>query len=191
MVTPVGSLNSCKKAYKENTIEWLKKRIDSPKSDNDKLEQYSRRPNLRFEGISEAVGAADVENELICIINNKMKMTPRRFRKLSACTKIGRQVAEGRPPPPHGYCPTQVWTSPWRYLQIRGNLKTNSTTLVSNRIFLKLRFNQTTLGAVILSEKAKESRQKILTADYRAETFWWKTKNMKIRQIHTKLDLCF
>ena len=110
-----------------------RKTIDSPKFDNDKLEQYSRRLNLTFEGISEAVGAAEIENELICIINNQMKMTPRRFRKLSACTKIGRQVAMDAPRTVivRLKCDRRR-DAIYKY---RGNLKTNSTTLVSNRIF--------------------------------------------------------
>ena len=83
----------------ERKYDRITEKIDSPKSDNDKLEQYSRRPNLRFEEISDAVGAAEIENELICIKNYKMKMTPRRLMTLSARTASAAKFPRDAPPP--------------------------------------------------------------------------------------------
>ena len=60
---------------KENRITDLEKRVVSSELQNDRLEQYSRRANLRFEGISEAVGTPELEKELLRILNDNMKLT--------------------------------------------------------------------------------------------------------------------
>ena len=62
---------------KENRITDLEKRVVSLELQNDRLEQYSRRSNLRFKGISEAVGTPELEKELLRILNDNMKLIPK------------------------------------------------------------------------------------------------------------------
>ena len=81
---------------KENRITDLEKRVVSLELQNDRLEQYSRRSNLRFEGISEAT--PELEKELLRILNDNMKLIPKmQTEEIERAHRIGRLIPEGRP----------------------------------------------------------------------------------------------
>ena len=56
--------------------EDLEKKVSTLEAKLDGLEQYSRRANLRFQGLKETAGGEDVEGMIIDIINNDMSVTP-------------------------------------------------------------------------------------------------------------------
>ena len=60
---------------KDEKIKQLESRVDLLESANDSIEQYSRRSNLRIEGIPESVGIGEIENAILDIINDHMKLT--------------------------------------------------------------------------------------------------------------------
>ncbi|KAI0211200.1 hypothetical protein LSAT2_003995, partial [Lamellibrachia satsuma] len=57
-------------------IEDLEKTVSTLETKLDGLEQYSRRANLRFQGLKETAGGEDVEGMIIDTINNDMSVTP-------------------------------------------------------------------------------------------------------------------
>ena len=60
---------------KDEKIKQLESRVDLLESANDSIEQYSRRSNLRIEGIPESVGIGEIENAILDIVNDHMKLT--------------------------------------------------------------------------------------------------------------------
>ena len=60
---------------KDEKIKELESRVDLLESANDSIEQYSRRSNLRIEGIPESVGIGEIENAILDIVNDHMKLT--------------------------------------------------------------------------------------------------------------------
>ena len=66
---------------------------------NDSLEQYTRRPNLRFEGIPEADHGEDTDAKVLEIVNTKLEMTPPlEIDDLERSHRLGRRVdKDGRP----------------------------------------------------------------------------------------------
>ena len=60
---------------KDEKIKQLESRVDLLESANDSIEQYSRRSNLRIEGIPESVGICEIENAILDIVNDHMKLT--------------------------------------------------------------------------------------------------------------------
>ena len=61
---------------KDEKIKELESRVVLLESANDSIEQYSRRSNLRIEGIPETVGTGEIENAILDIVNDHMKLTP-------------------------------------------------------------------------------------------------------------------
>ena len=62
------------------------------------MEQYSRRANLRFQGISEAVEGYEIENTIVNIVNEHMKLSPLlQTGEIERAHRIGRRITEGRP----------------------------------------------------------------------------------------------
>ena len=61
---------------KDEKIEELESRVDLLESANDSIEQYSRRSNLRIEGIPESIGNGEIENAILDIVNDHMKLSP-------------------------------------------------------------------------------------------------------------------
>ena len=57
-------------------IEYLEKTVSTLETKLDGLEQYSRRANLRFQGLNETAGGEDVKGMIIDVINNDMVVTP-------------------------------------------------------------------------------------------------------------------
>ena len=60
---------------KDEKIKQLESRVDLLESANDSIDQYSRRSNLRIEGIPESVGIGEIENAILDIVNDHMKLT--------------------------------------------------------------------------------------------------------------------
>ena len=60
---------------KDEKIKQLESRVDLLESANDSIEQYSRRSNLRIEGIPESVVICEIENAILDIVNDHMKLT--------------------------------------------------------------------------------------------------------------------
>ena len=60
---------------KDEKIKQLESRVDLLESANDSIEQYSRRSNLRIEGIPQSVGIGEIENAILDIVNDHMKLT--------------------------------------------------------------------------------------------------------------------
>ena len=114
-------------------IEDLEKTVSTLETKLDGLEQYSRRANLRFQGLNETAGGEDVEGMIIDIINNDMGVTPPlQSTEIVRCHRIGRTPTEpGRP-----RAVLVKFQSERRWdaiLRQRGNLKT--TTKVNQRGF--------------------------------------------------------
>ena len=57
-------------------IEVLEKTVSTLETKLDGIEQYSRRANLRFQGLNETAGGEDVEGMIIDISNNDTSVTP-------------------------------------------------------------------------------------------------------------------
>ena len=61
---------------KDAKIVNLEREVRELADANDSLEQYTRRPNLRFEGIPEADHGEDTDAKVLKIANSKLGMTP-------------------------------------------------------------------------------------------------------------------
>ena len=61
---------------KEIKITALEERVERLEGECDRLEQYSRRGNLRFSGIPETGEGEDTTAKVVDIINTKMAFTP-------------------------------------------------------------------------------------------------------------------
>ena len=66
---------------------------------NDSIEQYTRWPNLRFEGIPEADHGEDTDPKVLEIVNTKLEMTPPlEIDDLERSHRLGRRVdKDGHP----------------------------------------------------------------------------------------------
>ena len=98
----------------------------------DGLEQYSRRANLRFQGLKETAGGEDAEGMIIDIINDMSVTPPLQSTEIVRCHRVGRTPAEpGRPQA------VLVKSKSERrrdaILRQRGNLKTATR---ANRVFI-------------------------------------------------------
>ena len=68
-------------------------------SANDSIEQYPRRSNLRIEGIPESVGTGEIENAILDIVNDHMKLTPvLQSYEIERAHRIGRSKTDGLRP---------------------------------------------------------------------------------------------
>ena len=116
-------------------IEDLEKTVSTLETKLDGLEQYSRRANLRFQGLNETAGGEDVEGIIIDIINNDMSVTPR-FSQLKLCAATesgGRRL--NRDVPERCLVKFQSERRRDAILRQRGNLK---TTTGANRVCIGL-----------------------------------------------------
>ena len=66
---------------KEMKITALEERVERLERECDRLEQYSRRANLRFSGIPETGEGEDTTAKVVDIINTKMAFTPQCLRR--------------------------------------------------------------------------------------------------------------
>ena len=57
----------------------------------DELQQYTRRPNLRIQGIEEDIRGEDLERKVLAVINGQIKLDPPVERKdIERCHRLGR-----------------------------------------------------------------------------------------------------
>ena len=61
---------------KNDKIVHLENRVETLEEEVDSMQQYSRRPNLRIQGIGEDMRGENLEEKLIDFVNNKMHVTP-------------------------------------------------------------------------------------------------------------------
>lgn len=174
---------------KENRITDLEKRVVSLELQNDRLEQYSRRANLRFEGISEAVGTPELEKELLRILNDNMKLIPKmQTEEIERAHRIGRLIPEGRPR-------TVIvrFKSERRrdaVFKTRANLKTHNATTETHRIFVNEDLTNQRAGLLFELRKLKKAGNIADCWSFNGNILM-KTLNMKVRQVQTRQDQCF
>ena len=83
---------------KDEKIKALESR-DLLESANDSIEQYPRRSNLRIEGIPESVGIGEIENAILDIVIDHMKLTPvLQSHEIERAHRIGRPKTDGGRP---------------------------------------------------------------------------------------------
>ena len=89
----------CAVEEKDARITSLEKEVHELADANDSLEQYTRRPNLRFEGIPEAEHGEDTDEKVLDIANGKLGMTPPlQLHDLEHSHRLGRRIdKDGRP----------------------------------------------------------------------------------------------
>ena len=84
---------------KDIKIEYLEKKADKLESQLDNLEQYSRRANLRIQGIHEDTAGEDIPRKVLHVINDEMgchpPLTP---TDIERAHRVGRAAA-GMPRP--------------------------------------------------------------------------------------------
>ena len=84
---------------KDEIIKALESRVDLLESAKDSIEQYPRRSNLRIEGIPESVGIGEIENAILDIVNDHMKLTPvLQSHEIERAHRIGRPKTDGGRP---------------------------------------------------------------------------------------------
>ena len=83
---------------KVEKIKALESR-DLVESANDSIEQYPRRSILRIEGMPESVGIGEIENAILDIVNDHMKLTPvLQSHEIERAHRIGRPKTDGGRP---------------------------------------------------------------------------------------------
>ena len=83
---------------KDKLIYELKDRVDKLEVSVDNTEQYSRRANLRIQGIAESGTGEDARAKVLEIFNQKMKMSPPLSdQDIERCHRLGRQTDPARP----------------------------------------------------------------------------------------------
>ena len=76
-------------------ITSLEREVHELADANDTLEQYTRQPNLRFEGILEADHGEDTDAKVLEIANSKLGMTPPlQLDDLERSHRLGRPPAD-------------------------------------------------------------------------------------------------
>ena len=84
---------------KDEKIKALESRVDLLESAKDSIKQYPRRSNLRIEGIPESVGIGEIENAILDIVNDHMKLTPvLQSHEIERAHRIGRPKTDGGRP---------------------------------------------------------------------------------------------
>ena len=86
---------------KDARISELERLVSTTETKLDALDQYSRRANLRFQGLNENQDGEDIETQIINIINNEIGLTPPlQTSEIVRCHRVGRMPNEpGRPRP--------------------------------------------------------------------------------------------
>ena len=83
---------------KDKLIYKLKDRIDKLEASVDDTEQYSRRANLRIQGIAESGTGEDARVKVLEMFNQKMKMSPPLSdQDIERCHRLGRHTDPARP----------------------------------------------------------------------------------------------
>ena len=78
---------------KEARINELGGTVKHLQSDLDKSEQYSRRANLRIQGILESEGGEDTDAKVVAILNDTMGLVPRiELSQIERSHRIGPKV---------------------------------------------------------------------------------------------------
>ena len=78
---------------KEAKMVNLEKGVRELADANDSLEQYTRRPNLRFEGIPETDNGEDTDAKVLEIANSELGMTPPlELDDLERSHRLGRRI---------------------------------------------------------------------------------------------------
>ena len=84
---------------KDAKIANLEREVRELADANDSLEQYTRRPNLRFEGIRESDHGEDTDAKVLEIVNTELEMSPPlEIDDLERSHRLGRRAdKDGRP----------------------------------------------------------------------------------------------
>ena len=84
---------------KQTQIVNLEKRVDSLEKAADDVEQYSRRPNLRFHGFLEADTAENTDQLIINMVNSELNVhPPMQIEHLERSHRLGSKVGgDGQP----------------------------------------------------------------------------------------------
>ena len=90
--TTVATLSS-QLREKDAKITLLEERLTKVEEDLDRCEQYSRRPNLRIQGLSDDVRGEDTERKVLEAINVNMGFKPPlEIDQIERCHRLGRVV---------------------------------------------------------------------------------------------------
>ena len=82
---------SAQLAERDVYIAELEKKVSTLELELEELQQYSRRPNLRLQGIEDDTRGEDLERKLLAVINGEMKLDPPVERKdIERCQRLGR-----------------------------------------------------------------------------------------------------
>ena len=88
----VAILNS-QLSEKNARIKTLEDKVDALESDHDAVEQYSRRPNLRVQGVREMGDGEDTDAMILDLLNTKMSMDPPIERQhIERSHRLGRKL---------------------------------------------------------------------------------------------------
>ena len=81
---------SAQLAERDVHIAELEKKLSTLELELDELQQYSRRPNLRLQGIEDDARGEDLERKLLSVINGEMKLDPPVERRdIERCHRLG------------------------------------------------------------------------------------------------------
>ena len=84
---------------KDEKIKELESTVGLLESAKDNIEQYSRRSNLRIEGIPETVRTGEIKNAILDFVNDHMKLTPiLQSHEIERAHRIGRPKTDGGRP---------------------------------------------------------------------------------------------
>ena len=122
---------SAQLAERDEHIAELDKKVSTLEFELDELQQYTRRPNLRIQGIE------DLERKVLAVINSHMKVDPPVERKdIERCHRLGRVDAQKNQPRTSivRFASERVRDSVYR---ARGGLKDyNSKRDVGSKVFI-------------------------------------------------------
>ena len=128
---------SAQLAERDEHIAELDKKVSTLEFELDELQQYTRRPNLRIQGIEEDFRGEDLERKVLAVINSHMKVDPPVERKdIERCHRLGRVDAQKNQPRTSivRFASERVRDSVYR---ARGGLKDyNSKRDVGSKVFI-------------------------------------------------------
>ena len=82
---------SAQLAERDVHIAELEKKVSTLELELDELQQYSRRPNLRLQGVEDDTRGEGLERKLLAVTNGEMKLDPAVERKdIERCHRLGR-----------------------------------------------------------------------------------------------------
>ena len=130
---------SAQLAERDVHIAELEKKVSTLELELDELQQYSRRPNLRLQGVEDDTRGEDLERKLLAVINGEMKLDPPVERKdIERCHRLGRVDGQQKQNQPRTaivrFTSERVRDSVYRS---RGSLKEyNSKRGIGSRVFI-------------------------------------------------------